>query len=298
MSGFTAAPTAIGWPLSDKTSVLICLDLEAHCYNQTYAQHNAGITNTKRRICEVGIASFDPAQVPFANAGDRGKATWQFIKAKAFGITDNRHEFKNGSRKGHGPWCEVGQVTDFEFGEPAWRPLKAMKATVINHVRRVLGDNLPYSHEAAEQYHSGRRALFLFFGGGNDITWLREMGIDLRAEFPNSEIVDIQHGGFAARLARLWHVPQISAQRMFDALKFCPTHLHCGGNDAVWELRAMIAMMVLPPECVRDGKIPSDAPHLDKDGNDVSAAAIWEAWEAAPTTAPADGAGYASEDPY
>ena len=102
-------PTTPQWPNGD--AVLVCLDLEAHCRNQTFKEYKAGIKRREHRVTEIGIACFDPKAVRFDAAGDRGKNTWKAIKARHFAIEEHRHVAP------HAPYCKKVDTDTFNFGE-------------------------------------------------------------------------------------------------------------------------------------------------------------------------------------
>ncbi|OCT49399.1 hypothetical protein CLCR_11318 [Cladophialophora carrionii] len=146
-------PLENGWAFGD--AVLVCLDVECHCRNQSYKEFQQGVRNTERRVTEIGIASFDPRRLPFNQAGDRGVNTWRYIKARNFAIKEHKHVVT----KNHPAWCPIGDANHFDFGRTTRR--------------------------------------------------------------------------------------RVSAQTLFDHLRFTTTNVHNGGNDAVYELRAYIAQETL-----------------------------------------------------
>jgi hypothetical protein len=239
-----------GWP-SD--AMLVCIDLECHCFNQSWAEFQQGIRRRERRVCEIGVASFDPRKVPFANSGDRAVATWPHMKAKNFAIIENKHTVP----KKHPGWCKVGDANAFNFGETQWVRLANIKRVVTNYIRGLVGRG------------SQREIKFLFFDCRNDIKWLDELDISLKTEFPNSCVVDIQDHPYSTSLAG--HRQQISASTLFRNLRFKTQNCHNGGNDAVWELRAYLAILTFD-----DPNRPSYDTILDLHGNSV-VDANWDA---------------------
>ena len=230
------------WPFGD--AILVTIDIECHCRNQTFKEFQQGIRRSEHRVTEIGIASFDPRQVAFDAAGDRGVQTWNSIKARNFAIIEHKHVI--GRR--HPGYCKTGDANDFLFGKTTWIPLANAKKAIVNNIRQTIGDQ---NVNPRVPYNNKREVIFLFFDDTNDLKWLRGLGIDLDVEFPNSRTWDIQQIGFPGAIARARHLNGISAHEMFDRLRFQLIKAHNGGNDAVYELRAYIAGLLL-----KNGEIP------------------------------------------
>ncbi|OCT49942.1 hypothetical protein CLCR_07472 [Cladophialophora carrionii] len=256
---------APGWAFGN--AVLVAIDIEIHC-----RKHYPKVGSPQDRVSEIGVASFDPRRVRFADAGDRAKNTWSSIKACNFAVTENTHIPGVGSHARH---CQDRQwllganagvkATDFDFGSLYNVSRFHVKKAFVNKIRTLLGDHPPYNNDTP--YHNNREVVFLFFDQQNDLRWLQGLGIDLSTEFPNSRIIDIQRGPLAAAIGeRMRGKAKISAEDMYKYLRFETVHMHNGGNDAVWELRAYLAELTLTDPQTHETRIPDEATTLNKDG--------------------------------
>ena len=45
--------------LIDEDAVIVTVDLEAHCHNQSFKDFQAGVRNQDRMVCEIGLAIVD-----------------------------------------------------------------------------------------------------------------------------------------------------------------------------------------------------------------------------------------------
>lgn len=179
-------------------------------------------------------------------AGEQAKEMWPKIKSENFAIIEHKHIVP----PKHVSWCSVGDANDFEFGKTRWIRKAVIKEEFIKQVKTIIGESPPSrtSTPPTEPYRNDRKIIWVFFGGSNDEIWLSQLGIDLTAEFPNSETRDLQWGRIGQYLARLYRKPQISASDLFDWLGFDVSGQHNGGNDATWELRAFLAQIATAPK--------------------------------------------------
>lgn len=239
---------SIQWPSDIQDAVLICIDLECHCRNQSNADFARGIKRAERRVCEIGIASFDCRTMGMADVGDRAHKSWPRIKSENLAIIE--HEHVVGAK--HPPWCKVGSADDFDFGTTRWVSKALIKDEFVKEVKRMIGeDPTTASAVSAQPYVNRRPIVWVTFAGGNDLKWLPETGIKLKDEFPNSSFRDIQFAGprlLGSRIAEYLRKQQISASDLFNMLRFNVKGQHNGGNDATWELRAYLAECALTPE--------------------------------------------------
>lgn len=90
-----------------------------------------------------------------------------------------------------------------------------------------------------------RHIVFVFFAGDGDLKWLRNLGIDLTEEFPNSSIVDLQRSFVAWKTAQVLKKSQCSFGDYMYALGLENPGAHNGGNDAVHGLQAFLAELAL-----------------------------------------------------
>jgi hypothetical protein len=178
-------------------------------------------------------------------AGEKAKEMWPEIKSENFAIIEHKHTVP----AKHVSWCSVGDANDFLFGKTRWVRKAVIKEEFIKLVKTIIGES-PASRRSmhpTEPYRNDRKIIWVFFGGSNDQIWLSELDIKLTAEFPNSEIHDLQRGRLARYLGWLHWKPQISADDLFDRLGFDVSGQHNGGNDATWELRAFLAELASSP---------------------------------------------------
>lgn len=179
-------------------------------------------------------------------AGDKAQEMWPMIKSENLAIIENKHIVP----AKHVSWCSVGNANDFLFGKTRWVRKAVIKEEFIKQVKTIIGES-PASRTSlppTEPYRNDRKIIWVFFGGSNDQIWLSELDIRLRAEFPNSEIRDLQHGGLAQHIGRVLEKRQIAAHDLFNWLDFDIQGQHNGGNDATWELRAFLAELASPWE--------------------------------------------------
>ena len=237
-----AQPTRTGrWPVD---SVIICLDLECHCRNQSWKEFSQGVRRTERRVSEIGLSSLDTKSVQLDAPGDRASAFWPAIKAFHFAIKEHSHPVKGN----HAHWCRKVDVNSFEFGKTSWVSASAVKLAVVNKVRSLIGE--PLTARLNTGLVNRRKIVWVYFAKSNDELWLRELGINLHEEFPNSYTVDMQNRTISRVLGGQLRKPQISASDLFAALGIQTRNTHNGGQDAVFELRAYLADMALTDDQV------------------------------------------------
>ena len=239
---------------------LVCIDLECHWYNQSRKQWLASRQNiTTRRVCEIGIAVMNTTDINSATLGDRSSALWSqdstILKGVNIGIKEHRH---NPSPKNPCRYtgCRVGFVEDFDFGPVVWCWLSNVVKTIAREIGRRINPKYPVT--------------FLFFDSGNDVKWLNELGFDLESQFPDHQMIDIQREPLATMLAQERGISQLGAKADLHALGMEIVRPHNGGNDAMYELRGMLAEWSLTAgqqEEIRAGG--SCLPFLDRFGRSV-----------------------------
>ncbi|KAK5061001.1 hypothetical protein LTR84_007542 [Exophiala bonariae] len=242
------SPVSAGdWAFDIDDAVLICIDIKCHCRNQTFAEFSKGIKRSERRVCEIGMASFDSREITMEEAGDRAHKAWPRIKSENLAIIENKHVFC----KKHPYWCKVRDANNFQFGKTRWVRKAIVKDQFIKQVKTWIGESTELRSAPKSKPHvNSRPIVWVFFADANDRTWLEELGISLEDEFPNSRRQDIQNNGpnnLARRIAHRTGKPQIGAPVLFRFLGLdCDIEgLHNGGNDATWELRAYLAECAL-----------------------------------------------------
>ena len=226
------------WPF-ETGAVVICIDVECHCRNQTFAEYSQGIKRKERRVCEIGMAAYDTRKVPVEEVGKLAKATWPHIKSENLAIIENKHVV--GSK--HISWCKVGDANNFSFGKTRWIRKAAIKREFVKQIKQFIGEK-PASNSSTPTfgpYWNERKIIWLTFGGSNDRIWLGEIDVDLFEEFPNSQYFDLQRSRASRTFARALMKPVCSAADLFASLGLNVTGHHNGGNDATWELRAFLA---------------------------------------------------------
>jgi hypothetical protein len=234
--------------------LICCIDLEANCFNQSSRERAAGIVRSNRRVCEVGMAFADTRSLEWDERGDRWNDAFHHVQrsAKDFVITEHQHQ----NQRSHGHWCNVGKPSDFAYGNPAGKPdwisKDDAKERIVQQVCEVLGGNISSSPDGT--YRSNTRVIFLFLGGANDKIWLAQMGIHLTSLFPNSEYRDIQEDPLVQALGYTLEKPLVGAKTVLlhlglNAIRkdvgWEADNAHNGGNDAVHELQAYLALLAL-----------------------------------------------------
>lgn len=228
------------YPDHDDTLV-VCIDVECHCRNPPSAEAGSRARNKDRRVCEIGIAVYDPSLLQQEELGDRAQNAWQYIKSYNLAIIEHKHRVFNN----HPTWCKVGDANNFEFGETRWVRKDRAKQAFLD----IVGDCLGESTAPAKLPHTNRRRIkWVYFAGYNDKTWLSSLDIDLTGDFPSSYVEDLQRGELSRSIARSMDKPNISAGDLCASLGLPMTGRHNGGNDAVWELRAFLAIQALTKE--------------------------------------------------
>ncbi|ETN44369.1 uncharacterized protein HMPREF1541_10549 [Cyphellophora europaea CBS 101466] len=258
-------------------AMTIVIDGECHCRNQSANEARAGIRRSQRRMTDIGIAAVDNCKLPTYGAesledaqdevGDRFTSVWKSDSVKAYDIAIREHKHDASQFRKHPTWCTIQSPESFIFGTPEWCSKAAAKYKVINKIRELVGDK-PVHQLPSTNYWNKKKIFFVFFAQANDLIWLAELGVNLQVEFPNSEIIDLQRQPLASAIAYSRGHPQIGAASLFRRLGMETKYEHNGGNDAVYELRALLAEMVLTPEqrqlAFEEGQ---NLPLLDMDGN-------------------------------
>ena len=168
--------------------VIVCIDLEAHCRNQTHAEFQAGVKTKQRRICELGFAVIDSRNLRDNEPNDRYQGVWGKITAFNLVPVGNEHRLTKGQDHCRVPWCGVGDAKQFRFGHPQYVPKTELKGSFIETIRSFLQDG---------EGEVERPVLFVIFSMSQDVKWLREAGINLRTDFANSTLLDIQRSPVA-----------------------------------------------------------------------------------------------------
>ena len=77
---------------SSEDEVWISIDIECHCKNQSFAQYQAGVKLSKRRICEIGLAMLDTRVIREDEAGDRGVNFHKHLQCTEMAFKDIKHD--------------------------------------------------------------------------------------------------------------------------------------------------------------------------------------------------------------
>ena len=229
----------IQW-LIGEDAVIVTVDLEAHCHNQSYKDYQAGVRNSDRMVCEIGLAIIDSRELR-SGTDDRYQDFWNKIHAYNIVPLGQEHRLAKGATRCRRSYCKVGDPNNFQYGYPRFVPKDDVKASFVKTIRSFVCEGSTNNKNST--YNNGRKIVWMFFAMQHDIQWLDEMGIDLGAEFPNSEFLDIQWSPVARKIKG--RKSQCSASDLFYALGVPVTFAHNGGNDAVYELRAYLAELGL-----------------------------------------------------
>lgn len=264
-------------------SVVCCIDLEAHCYNQSWTEYKAGIRLKDRRVCEVGMAFADGRVLDWSQRGDRWATAFEAIQQSSddFAIIENEHT---------GPhtkvWkCYQSRPEWFLYGTPKWVHLDDIRDQVIGRIKEVIGDN--HRSSQAEPSRNETRVVFAFYDTNNDLKWLHGLGIHLEREFPNSCIVDIQRDTVARAIARYREWGQIGAVRFLEHLGLDAPGHHNGGNDAVHELQGYLASLALTKDQFEKVTRGESLPRLGEEEEEVQEEAADKGKSTAILTPPA-----------
>ena len=226
--------------------LVCCVDLENHCYNQTWEDHQKGIRSRIHRTCEIGMAFADGRKLLWDDRGDRWCHAWPSINASAEDYAIREHEHKAPYNKAYD--CRRGRPGHFLYGKPTWINLADTKSVVVNKIKSMLGDEKTADVNSDKPYWNDTRLIFVYFASRGDIRWLHNLGIDLPKEFPNNSTVDLQRGTIGRLVSKRLSKSQCSADDYITTLGLETTEAHNGGNDAVHELRAFLAEFALSEE--------------------------------------------------
>lgn len=218
-------------------ALLVCIDVEAHCFNVTRVEHLAGMRTNRRRICEIGIDFVDTTEIKEDDLGDRATNLMKYHRPHEFVIREARHDPKK-SRCHPSGFCKVGAPENFLFGHPKYIGKAEIANTILDLVRSYAGS-------------TERKIVFLFYARSNDLIWLVENGIVLEDEFENFDIIDIQKCRPAITIARVQGahgVPHLGARHLYPAIGIPTENKHNGGNDAAFELQAWLAESTMTEE--------------------------------------------------
>jgi hypothetical protein len=225
-------------------SLLCCIDIECHCFNTSKEQFDQGIRSSRRRICEIGMAILDTrALTAWQDRGDRWSEAHKIVEdnSEVFAIIEHEHRGPHNRA-----FCRGGKADDFRYGKPTWIRLQDARNEVVGRIRRALGDRT--SSQGPGPYLSSTPVVFVFFARHNDVEWLDQLSINLKGEFPNCSVVDLQEGHLHRVVAGHVAKPKCSAEDFLTALGIDHTGAHNGGNDAVHELQGYLAECALTSE--------------------------------------------------
>lgn len=237
---------AIPEPLAKKQN-LVAIDLECHCYDKSLQEkldqdegRTPFVANPPRRVVDIGLAAVPTTRLPTYGApslsavssqiGDRYSSLWdpncKLIEAADIAIREHKHNPRH-----HRWFCRGTKPEDFIYGRPEYVSKANAAKTVIKRIEQMIDPALPTT--------------FLFFDSNNDLLWLRQLGINLLESFPGSTIVDTQRIPLIRSLGLQLGKTQPAAEDMYEMLGMEIKGGHNGGNDAVHELRAYLAGLVL-----------------------------------------------------
>ncbi|KAH6682101.1 hypothetical protein B0J14DRAFT_230794 [Halenospora varia] len=212
----TFKPDEVAPFTQEKDVVFIAVDVEAYERN-----HNI--------ITEIGIATFDTADIASVVPGEGGKNWLPLIRARHFRIKEHKSyvnaEFVRG--------CADG----FEFGESEFISLNDAPRTVANCFKHPFSG--PATKLPADQLPT-RNVVLVGHDLKADVEYLRKIGYDVYNLGNLLEEVDT---------AKMWqwvtkdHQPMnlVRILTEFDLPRWNP---HNAGNDAVYTLQAMISIAV------------------------------------------------------
>ncbi|PHH63601.1 hypothetical protein CDD81_5693 [Ophiocordyceps australis] len=194
--------------LVHRNSVFICIDIES-------------LESSPGCVSEVGIAVLDMARIKVNSLQDGGSQLWPFIKA--YHLRTKEYSGMRNYRYVHG--CPES----FDFGKSTFPEGANLSAAVMN----ILG---PYLHNGPGY------VLFVGHNVDSDIRYLSQIGIDIMGFPAVVGKVDTQD------LHQVWFSPDRvkSLESVLADLGIFSSNLHNAGNDAVYTLRAMIALAVRP----------------------------------------------------
>lgn len=285
MSADPANPDHLIPSFKKEQCVVCCIDLENNCFNQSREEARRGIRSKVPRTCEVGMALVDSRELSWEDKGDRWYKAWPAIYSNAADFAIREHE--HGPSHTWTWDCGQGRPENFLYGDPTWVGLADIKSAVVGKIRAVLEKEdetglkpaISYQEDENTDVEDGqvekdasaseistqdkedneakqdsdtstkgpRKVIFVFFAGDGDRKWLRNLGIDLSEEFPNSSIVDLQRGFVARKTGRVLNKSQCSFGDYMHALGLENPGAHNGGNDAVHGLQAFLAELALNP---------------------------------------------------
>lgn len=254
-------PLGAEWPFKND-EVLICIDVECHCQNQTAAEFQVGIVGRKKRVCEVGSTILDSRDIANLAPDDRFQNTWTQFRSFDFVIAEHAH-MRTGE---HLHWCHIGSAEDFLFGTSRWVKKTEFREEFVKFVRGSFRPNQeanqsytgntvssltisePSSSQSKIPDKGERHIVFLMFGVGTDKKWLLSLGVDLNLEFPYAKHENLQANSVARMVGRYMGKQLPSAADVFDYLGVGVHKAHNGGNDSVFEMQVFLAPFSMTKE--------------------------------------------------
>jgi len=234
----------------EQDALLVCIDVEAHCYNLSCRESQREGDTTDRRICEIGVCMLDTRDmVDTKDLGDRAFNLAQHFDVHEFAIRNAEHD--NTRWRCKGSWCPVGRAENFLFGDVTWIWKRDIEKELVKLIRvkvgRSIEPNKDKQRRSNDTVSTYRPVIFLYFDCRNDVKWLREHNVDLPARFPNSEVIDVQRCDFTGVVAALLNRSRLGCRNLLTYLGLPSEKKHNGGNDSVFEMQAWLAGLSLTP---------------------------------------------------
>ncbi|KAH5278855.1 hypothetical protein HBI71_024050 [Parastagonospora nodorum] len=243
---------------TEQSVVFVCVDVESY-----ERAHN--------KITEIGVATLDTQDLVGIAPGPDGDEWRKIIKARHFRIKDHlhliNHEFVHG--------CPDG----FDFGVSTVVDLKEAPAHVAACFKSPFGAHASNNTTEEELVNialrqlnlNGKRNLVLLGHDTlSDVRYLQQLGYD------PMKVENIIEAMDTAKMYQAWRrEPQpTSLGRIMNDFDIAAWKLHNAGNDAVYTVRAMLAI------CVREASIRGST-ELEAKRNEDKAARIAAVQEAA-----------------
>ncbi|KAI9803686.1 MAG: hypothetical protein M1833_000598 [Piccolia ochrophora] len=217
--------TAAPFP-ADFLPVFICVDVEANEYNH-------------KQITEIGIASLDTIDLAGLAPGEGGKNWMSKIRARHFRIKEYSHIIN----KVHVSGCP----DRFEFGESEMISIKdapavvasCFKAPYIKTINHADEDQGSEDGEIQDSRPEKRNIVLLGHDINTDIDFLKAMGYN-PLNLPN--MVEVLDTGLMYRSLKR-ELSSRSLGTLLYELGLMGWNLHNAGNDAVYTLQVMLAIV-------------------------------------------------------
>ena len=133
----------------DDDALMVCIDVECHCQNQSYQQWKKHGKSKTRRITEIGVCILDPRNItahvaydPTLGTGDRGVLLGQYIVPWQLALKDWPHNPSSGGC--NKAFCRGGTADNFVFGPVDWLWKSELEEGIFKILEQNVKSNRDY----------------------------------------------------------------------------------------------------------------------------------------------------------